>query len=220
MEPVVGPIKMGSGYKVEPSWTENNRKQFNVSWLFSVGWTSNSRNFKKAFPYPHPIQTGIFRSRAICRTHPMKKCIRKWKKTLFQLATRMFSHLLPTACDSQYVIQFSKVDSESLENETPKVDPHQDEFDVAPQFMVNLGTWTGAKIVCYSEDSTLANLTPIASFDQPRRLLAFDGRLYHGVVFDNFEGVRYSVILYYSWKENQFETDPLLTKPYYADVSI
>jgi hypothetical protein len=154
----------------------------------------------------------------------MKKSATRKQKNLFWVATKVFSHLLPTACASQDVIQFSKVKVGSGEEEddmqdTPKVDPHKDGYDTAPQFMVNLGSWTGAKIVCYSKESTLKNLTPIASFDQARRLIAFDGRLYHGVVFDNFEGVRYSVILYYSWKENQVQPDPLLTKPYYADVA-
>jgi hypothetical protein len=189
--------------------TKNSRKKFKLAWCFSIGFTSNA-NTLSCFEEPHQIRTGVHSNRGICLTDPMNKSHSKVQKNLFQLGTKVFSFMLPESCQKQYVIQFSKMDS-SQEN---LVGLHKDKYDISHQYVVHVGKWTGAKLVCYSSDSTLDNLITVGSFDQPRSLVACDGRLFHQVLLDKFNGVRYSIILYQSWHEEKYETDPILEKPF------
>jgi hypothetical protein len=185
-----------------------HRSILNVDWSFSVGYTINSRNFK-AFKEPHNIWSYANRNLGICHTHPSEKNLNDRKKNLFFCATELFSFVVPNFVEKQYNIQFSKMSSS---NPNTMVEWHTDDNDISHQYMVNFGSWTGAEIVCYSPDPS-SSFQEIFSFSEQRKVLKFDGRLPHEVRLNNFEGDRYSVILYQTWHENKFQPDPIVFCP-------
>jgi hypothetical protein len=82
-----------------------------------------------------------------------------------------------------------------------------DDGDISWQIGLHMGSWSGAKLICYTADGL-----EISSHSKPG-IIKFDGRLPHEVVFEDFQGVRYSVICFQAWHEDKLETDPIFSFP-------
>ena len=175
-----------------------------VEWSFSIGYTSGSRNYKH-FREKHNISEIGKQNIGINRMDPLsKKGYSKKDQELFVIATIMFRFFKPLYFAKQYCIQFSKMNS-AMEDTCVK--KHKDK-DISHQYMINLGKWTGAEIVCYFSTGE-----QIFSFDKPRHLLEFEGRHQHEVRLTKFQGVRYSVIGFQKWHEDKTVQDPILDAP-------
>ena len=107
------------------------------------------------------------------------------------------------------MLHFSKQSSPSH-----VVKKHTDGGDISWQLAMHFGEWKGGSLVCY--DKTGKKIE--RSFDTTRELVKFDGRLPHEVVFDNFEGVRYSMICFQSFHKDKPTPDPLVETPHYVQM--
>ena len=175
------------------------RSNFEVSWSFSIGYTSYTLG-AKGFETPHQIQNGIYKTLGICLTNPHYKRTRRWQVILFDIATIVFKHFIPEDfCGYEYCIHFSKIDKPHH-----FVPQHRDCHDISHQYAIHLGTWEGASLVTYDNECNV-----LQTFSQSRRLVKFDGRLPHEVkVSSNFSGERYSVIAFQLWHSQKKIPDP------------
>jgi hypothetical protein len=67
--------------------------------------------------------------------------------------------------------------------------------------------------VCYNQKGD----KEIGSFDEPGRIVKFEGRFHHEVKFNKFEGERYTIVCFQSYHEDKTEPDPLfMEKPLFV----
>jgi hypothetical protein len=186
--------------------------RFTLGYNFSVGFTANYNHLKGFTEHPHNIEEGIFTKLGRCMKDPMEKNYAKWKKELYLAATELFRFIIPEFVDNQYVIQFSKMSHRKHE-----VPLHLDDHDITHQYTINFGDWTGADLVCYNS-SDKSNMSVVSKTCAKRRLLKFDGRLYHEVETKDFQGVRYSCIIYQLWNETVLNPTPIIPVPMFVDI--
>ena len=188
------------------------RKFIKMEWSFHIGYTSFTFG-AKSFTTPHPIQTPPYQSLGICTTPPLEKpSTPPYQKILFSKGTEIMKLVDPEFVSKHYVVHFSKMSSSSHE-----VPLHVDDHDIAPQYIVYLGNWTGAELRAY-QTTKVERTSTYHSLSSPRQFLYLDGRLAHELVKYNFQGVRYVMIVYQLWREDKLTPDPYLFPPQLIEI--
>jgi hypothetical protein len=181
-------------------------------WSFSCGYTSNAKCFNEFKENPHNIKEGIFLGLGICKTDPENKKLPEWKKRLWRIGKRYFETMIPEFASGEFVIHFSKMSSSEH-----YISLHTDDRDISHQYVVYFGDWTGAKLVCYDEmkpaSGKLKNLTVAGEFEVKNTLIQMEGRKYHQVAKQDYNGTRFAMICYQSWNSLKTKPDPILDVP-------
>jgi hypothetical protein len=197
-----------------------------VSYRFPMEWSLNLGFFTKnigtkGFTTPHNIKSYPFSSYGIHTKHPFDRVkgtgkgkIAPWQEKLFLQGTKLFAFATPQAVVGQYCLHFGKMSKANKHN----VPRHVDDKDICPQYLVNLGDWSGAKLVTYSTGNVKHPGPITGEFETPGQLILVDARLCHEVMQLNFRGVRYSVICYQHWNEHITTAAPTLSPPQVIEI--
>ena len=113
------------------------------------------------------------------------------------IASNIFALIDPDYVKGYYSINYSCMDSVDH-----GVSDHKDLKDVTPQYLLGLGSYTGASIKTCGE-----------VIDYRHKIIKMDGRLNHEVVKDNFKGTRFAVIAYKNYDERITAPIPILQTP-------
>jgi len=132
-------------------------------------------------------------------------CSRVSERFWFFLLFLFFFFLL--FITDQYCFHFSK-----QTNNSHVVKLHVDDRDISYQYSISFGDWEGAKLVCLDSSGG-----EIGTFCETRRILKFDGSLYHFVRMLNFKGVRFTIVLFQLWSQSKNMPDPIFRTPSYIN---
>jgi len=130
--------------------------------------------FFVAFHTPH----NIFLGRGVCLTDPLDRDLLKYKKELWRLAAQLIELYVPGFTKKYYVVQFAK-----MSKPEHYVGLHIDKRDIAPQYHLTCGSYSGAYLECFDETQQTSMI-----FSAPYIMVKIDGRLYHQVRKTNFHG--------------------------------
>jgi hypothetical protein len=189
---------------------ESYRKRFPMEYSFTVGYHSKSV-WMNGFHTPHNCVddvSEVFKRKrlGICQKHPLDLSIPLWKKEIYQMASLIFSLIVPHFLENEYCVHVSKMTSD--EHDVPL---HVDDTDISHQYILLLGSWTGADLICLdSTDPKTAK--EIAVFSQTRQMVRIEGRNLHYVRKRSFSGCRYATIIYKSHDKTKNTPDPI-TQP-------
>ena len=129
-----------------------------------------------------------------------------WKKELWDLSREIIDLFIPGFSSKYYyVVQASCMDGRNC-----KVPLHCDKWNLTPQYHLVCGDFQGAFLECFSPDGTFSTL-----FSSRYSLLKFDGRLKHQLRTNQLEGMRYTLVYYVSYVENQELVEELFYPPKY-----
>jgi hypothetical protein len=207
MERALQTVSSSKTYRFKKSW----------SWAFQMGWTTQRSTKMKSFPIPHNItgEKGLC-CRGINPTHPLRKKAEEWQKDLFVIAKQMFQLIIPDFLEKQFVFHFGKMTSSSL-----PVPLHRDRKDISHQYVIHFGDWEGAELICYDAQVKNNAKKPNFKSSERRRLIKFDGRLYHEVKkYEHFTGTRFTIVCYQMWHEDKTKSDPLFHEPQFITPQI
>jgi hypothetical protein len=182
------------------------RKFIKMAWSFHLGYTTNAIG-GNCFKTPHPIQIPPWRALGVDVRSPLIKEHPQYQKELFLKATAVMQIVDPDFVRNQYVVHFAKMSSSNH-----SVPVHTDDRDIGPQYIIHFGEWKGAELRTYNtlkEERT----NSYYSFSTPRQVIYIDSRMAHEVVKQNFKGVRFTMIVYHLWREDQFAPSPYLFPP-------
>jgi hypothetical protein len=186
--------------------------RFDSEWAFQMGWTAQRNRKMSGFPHVHPIITEKrFAKKGVNKTHPQNKKRRKcdqWQLLLFEIATALFSLIIPEFVKKQYVFHFGKMSSGKHQ-----VPPHTDKQDIAAQYAIHFGDWTGAELVMYNTSNKKAKKKVLFRTSEARRMVLFDGRLLHQVIQKHFKGTRFTIVCFQLWHEDKHKSDPICYEP-------
>ena len=108
--------------------------------------------------------------------------------------------------NSDYKVQFSM-----MANASHAVKPHTDSDDIAPQFSICLGQYSGGELLTW-DDGKQNDADPHLSTQVLNKLLFFDGRLKHAV--DTWKGeYRINIAFYKHFDSRWTRFQPLQKKP-------
>jgi hypothetical protein len=154
--------------------------------FITIGYHSNSI-WMNGFHTPHNCVDGTSekfqRKRlGICQKHPMDLSIPLWKKEIFQMASLIFGLILPHFLKHEYCVYVSFMNSE--EHDVPL---HVDDSDISHQYIILVGSWVGADLVCLDSGNP-KTAKEVTAFNQTRQMVRIEGRNLHYVRKRGFRG--------------------------------
>ena len=177
-----------------------SKKKFTFKGSFKVGVGSTQPGHLQHLEKPgfikHPFKnTGVF-------VRPVAQQKRsEAERGAYELASRVLRAIDPDYARGEYTVQFALMESEC------RVDKHKDD-DVSHQYAYSFGDFTGATLRVYDRGGRAYQ-----DIDYKDRILKFEGRNFHEVLANGFEGQRFSVIWYKNYDARQIRPDPLLETP-------
>lgn len=130
-----------------------------------------------------------FRNTGVCVKPVHSQRISKKHKRVYDLAAAIVQLVDPWFAAGDYNVQFALMD----DPDSHRVAKHRDSQDVCYQYALALGDFAGAKLRVYDVRGASSSYTDFANRG---RIVKFDGRCPHEVVFDGFVGKRFSVVFY------------------------
>jgi len=115
-------------------------------------------------------------------------------------------HLYVPSINKYFVVQFAK-----MSKPEHFVGYHKDNSDVAPQFHLTCGPYTGAYLECFGPTGTSSMF-----FSAPYIMVKMDGRLGHQVQKTNFVGPRYSIVFFQLFNPERNECEDICYPPQYV----
>jgi hypothetical protein len=186
----------------------NYRKFIKTQWSFHIGYTTQTIGISEFFKHPHPIQRPPWTTLGCDVRCPLSKTsIPDYQKDMLLLATKVMKIIDPEYVRLQYVVHFARMSSNQHHCRV-----HTDDRDIAPQYIIHFGNWTGAELRVHNtfEEKRTSEFT---SFSEPRKIIYLDARMAHEVVKNNFNGVRFTMIVYQLWREDKSIPDPCFYPP-------
>ena len=185
----------------------NYREGFTLRWAFKVGEATVDPGMKQyvTLGYPgfvmHPFKDIGVRIKSIEeRLEEASRGDEELHDAMREadlIASNIIALIDPDYVEGYYSINFSCMDSVDH-----GVGDHTDSKDVTPQYLLGLGSYTGASIKTCGE-----------VIDYRHKIIKMDGRLNHEVVKDNFKGTRFAVIAYKNYDERITAPIPILQTP-------
>jgi hypothetical protein len=189
------------------------RKFIKTKWACHLGYTSNTGVGGYCFETPHQITIPPFQSMGIDLRHPSEKSKKTNPPEQLEIWDDV-TDLMKMCIDAEYVSHQYVVHCALTSSSAPYSCPnHEDDHDIAPQYIFHLGEYTGAELRMYAKAGATKNEKNYFHVSEPRQIIYFDSRLTHGVHFNNFRGYRYTVIVYQLWREDKFTPDPIFFPP-------
>lgn len=131
------------------------------------------------------------------------KKITQIKYIAYKLAREIIQKVDPDYAQGEYEVNFSCMD-----RPTHYVKRHVDDQDISHQYALGLGEYKGAELRVWNK--TQSNFQ---DFDYRHKMLQMDGRNYHELVSNKFEGERFTVIWYKTYDHRKTQADPILDTP-------
>ena len=176
---------------------DNEKKTlFSLEWQKQLGRTVG---VWPSFTHPHNFRKGI----KVFMKGDHAKTTTQFQK-LNALARELLKLIDPAYVrDGDYVTQFAKMSDPAIHY----VRTHVDAEDIAPQYAMGLGDYTGGELRCYLNKDK----TQFVDMDTRNRIVKFDGRLPHRVL--PFKGNRYTVIYYKNYDRRILQPQQILMAP-------
>ena len=180
------------------------KRKFSLKGSFKLGTGStNPGNLQHVQKKPHHFVRHQFRNTAayVAPVKDQKKS--RVKKEAYRLASEIILRLDPDFAAGDYLINFSRLNDALVQY----VKKHIDKHDIAAQLALGLGDYTGAALRIYDATGNYKDV------DYRHKVVKFDGRLPHEVVFNNFTGERFAVIFYKNYDSRKNTPDPIFPVP-------
>ena len=187
--------------------TGNYRPTFNLRWAFKIGEATVDpglmqfvkQGYKGFLKHPFKeigvcIKPVEDRLEGFCRgDEELYDVMNK----VYTIACMLFRIIDPDYVKGCFTVNFSCMDKQSH-----YVGKHKDRKDVTYQYLLGLGSYSGAWIRTCGMD-----------INYRHKIIRMDGRLDHEVVKHHFKGTRYSIIAYKNYDKRIIEPTPILLKP-------
>ena len=123
--------------------------------------------------------------------------------TAYKLALKIMKLVDPDYVKGEHVVNFS-----FMNRRKHYVKKHVDDMDISHQYALGLGEYEGAELRVWNKDQS-----NFQDFDYRHKMLKMDGRNYHELITNNFEGERFTVIWYKHYDHRMTQADPILDTP-------
>jgi hypothetical protein len=185
----------------------NHKRQFSLKGSFKVGTASTNGKWKwNVGKHPY-FKRHNFKNTVVWVKPPLvqlkdgKICKAKFQAWL--LASMIIERVDPNYAAGEYEVNFSMMNSAQH-----YVKKHIDGDDISHQYALGLGQYSGAMLRVWSKDQSAYQ-----DFDYRHKILKLDGRNYHELVTNNFQGERFTVIWYKVYDHRMTQPDPICDAP-------
>ena len=159
-------------------------------------------NFKNTYVYNLPIWEQFYTWKG-----SQKRCVAKLVG--YCIARNIIQIVDPDFAAGEFVVQFAYMSGGG------HVGWHKD-GDISYQYAMSLGDFSGAYLRAYLQDhkKSQKDSQMYYELDYKDKIVAFDGRLPHEVVTDNFRGERFTIIFYKTYDHRKTKPDPIMKEPH------